>query len=286
MKKVAAVILNYNSSDDCRKCIDFLKKQDYPELKLIVVDNASTNKGEKDILRQLCIENDIQLILNNKNSGFSAGNNLGFRAASKEGAEWMLVINPDVELRDSHYISYVMEQLPKWPEAAVIGTNVVMPNGTPQNPIREITCMEEILWPFEMLRNMLGIQKGYRSEDKTGYCEKVSGCCFFVSSEFLSKNNYLDETVFMYCEEPIIAKSVCLHGYKELYIKEVTANHEHYSCKKFGDSRLKMLMFIESRIYFINKYSDYSPIVKKIAVFSRYMQGLFWKYQRSKRKKG
>lgn len=277
MKKVTAVILNYNSSDDCKKCIGFLKKQDYPELKLIVVDNASTNVEEKDILQQLCVENDIQLIFNDKNSGFSAGNNLGLRVASEEGAEWMLVINPDVELRDSHYISYVMEQLPKWPEAAVVGTNVLLPSGEMQNPMREVRCLEEIFWPLENIKQRLGIWDGYRSKNETGYCEKVSGCCFFISNDFLQKNNYLDDTVFMYCEEPILAKCVINRGYKELYIKEVTANHEHYANNKVGNSAEKMLLFVESRIYYIKKYSNYPIILKQLAQTSRMIQKWMWR---------
>ena len=272
--KVTAVVLNYNTADDCKKCLEYLRKQDYENLSVIVVDNASPKEGEQDRLRVLC--KNEKLILNNKNSGFSAGNNVGLRAAIADGSEWMVIINPDVELRDPHYISYVMDELPKWPEVAVVGTNTLLPSGEKQNPTREITAVEEILWPIEFIKQKTGHWDGYRSKDETGYCDKVCGCCFFISKEFLELNGYLDEAVFMYCEEPILGKSVLKHGFKELYIKEVTANHEHYNHQKLGNSGTKMSLFLKSRVYYINEYSGYNGMLKKIAIISRKLQLWFW----------
>lgn len=270
MKKVTAIILNYNSFADCEKCLSFLRKQDYLNLSVIVIDNCSTMEGEQNRLEEICEES--ELILNPNNSGFSAGNNIGLREAVKRGSDWMLIINPDVELRDEHYISYVMQQIPNWSQAAVVGTNVLLPSGEKQNPMREITAFEEIFWPMELMKQKLGLWDGYRSQDETGYCEKVSGCCFFISREFLLKNNFLDENVFMYCEEPILSKNVIKQGFKELYIKEVTANHEHYNHAKPGNSAHKMKMFLKSRIYYIKEYSEYQWAVKWLAVLSRKIQ--------------
>lgn len=270
MKKVTAIVLNYNSFTDCEKCLGFLRKQDYPNISVIVVDNCSTMEGEQNRLEGICEES--ELILNSNNSGFSTGNNIGLREAVKRGSDWMLVINPDVELRDEHYVSYVIQQLTNWPETAVVGTNVLLPSGEKQNPMREITAFEEIFWPLEMVKQKLGVWDGYRSKDETGYCEKVSGCCFFISREFLLKNDYLDENVFMYCEEPILAKCVAKQGFRELYIKEVTANHEHYNHAKHGNSATKMKLFLDSRMYFIKEYSGYKSTIQWVAVLSRRLQ--------------
>ena len=156
-KRVVAIILNYNSSADCGKCLSYLKEQTYPDLSIIVVDNASPDKCEQMKIRNLCEEQKIELICSKENRGFSAGNNIGLRAAVKNGADWLLVINPDVELRDPHYISYVIEQLSQWPQAAVVGTNVLLPSGERQNPMREVTAIEEIFWPFEIVKQKMGL---------------------------------------------------------------------------------------------------------------------------------
>lgn len=271
-KKVVAVILNFNSSEDCKKCVTYLRRQTYDNLSIIIVDNASPNPNERNALESLCNEYGIAFIQNNENRGFSAGNNIGLRSAAQNGADWMLVINPDVELRDPEYIRSVMQQLPNWPQAAVVGTNVLLPSGEKQNPMREVTAFEEIFWPLEMVKQKLNLWDGYHSKDETGYCEKVSGCCFFISREFLLKNDYLDENVFMYCEEPILAKCITKLGFRELYIKEVTANHEHYNHAKHGNSASKMKLFLDSRMYYIEAYSGYMLPIKTIAVLSRKLQ--------------
>lgn len=273
---VAAVVLNYNSSSDCRKCVSYLSKQTYPNLSIILVDNASTKKGEVKELNRLRQEYNVKVVFSKKNRGFSAGNNLGLQVAVQDGAEWMLVINPDVELRELDYISHVVSQLKKWPEAVVIGTNVLLPNGQKQNPIRELRFWEEFFWPMDWIKQKLKIWNGYRTEDVTGYCEKLSGCCFFISKKFLEQINYLDEHVFMYSEESILAKQVERAGCRELYIREATAYHQHISSQK-GDAKKRMQMLFKSREYYLNNYSGYPKPNLKLLLVSRKIQSLFWK---------
>ena len=272
---VAAVVLNYNSSSDCRKCVSYLDRQTYPNLSIILVDNASTEQEEADELNRLQQEYNVQVIFSQKNRGFSAGNNIGLRAAAQNGAEWMLVINPDVELRDLDYITKVINKLQDWPNAAVIGTNILLPDGQKQNPIRELRFWEEFFWPVDWIKQKLKIWDGRRTEDVTGYCEKLCGCCFFVSRKFLEQINYLDEHVFMYSEEPILAKQVENEGCRELYIREATAYHQHFSSQK-GNARKRMQMLFKSREYYLKNYSGYSNLALKLLLFSKKIQSLFW----------
>ena len=282
-KKVVAVILNYNTSEDCKKCVSYLRRQTYDNLSIVIVDNASPDPNERNALRLLCNENGIAFIQSNENRGFSAGNNIGLRSAVQSGADWMLVINPDVELRDEHYVSYVMQQLSDWPEAAVVGTDVILPNGEHQNPLAEGTAWDEILWMSGMVKNLWKKRRNKTNTIyetvATGYCEKLAGCCFFISRKFLINNDYLDENVFMYCEEPILAKSVIKRGFRELYIKEVTANHEHYSVSKPGSSKKRMKYFFRSREYYIMYYSGYRSFEKILAILSRRIEAWLWSHR-------
>ena len=41
MMKVPVILLNYNSSADCTKCVSDLKQQEGVELEIIIVDNCS-----------------------------------------------------------------------------------------------------------------------------------------------------------------------------------------------------------------------------------------------------
>lgn len=278
-QKVAAIVLNYNSSEDVRKCLGFLSRQEKINLEMIVVDNASTDYGEQEKIEEICDFFKAVYIKNDRNGGFSSGNNVGLKKAVEDGADWCLIINPDVEIRYKLYISEVLRQSQKYSKAVVIGTNIFMPDGMRQNPLRECTYLEDFLWPLDAIKHKLGLWKGYLAEDRTGYCEKLSGCCFFIKSNFLIKIGYLDSNVFLYCEEAILAKQVALSGYKELYIKELTAYHEHYDSQK-GSNAKRMNMLMDSRKYYIKKYSGYKGLKCQLLLLSKNLQKLFWKYRR------
>ena len=57
--KVAVIVLNYNSSADCRKCVTGLKRQEGVELEIIIVDNCS-RKEKVLVVKMLTLKNKIK----------------------------------------------------------------------------------------------------------------------------------------------------------------------------------------------------------------------------------
>ena len=66
---VWAIVLNYNGAEVLVDCLLSLRKQDYPNLHRLVVDNASAD-GSEAIAEEM---EDIELIRNDRNLFFSAG---------------------------------------------------------------------------------------------------------------------------------------------------------------------------------------------------------------------
>src|ERR1043166_4563685 len=88
--RIAVLIVNYNSGDHLRRCLQALSDQKVRGFQTIVVDNASTD-GSAD-----AIERDFpwtQLIRPGKNLGFAAGNNLA--ASHATSCDWFITLNPD-----------------------------------------------------------------------------------------------------------------------------------------------------------------------------------------------
>lgn len=90
--KVFFVILTYRP--------DFLLLHQNQELlkknKVIIVDNSE----QADIREKLqkSTTGNVQLIINEKNTGYTGGMNKGIKEAIKVGAEWVVLLNDDVEL--------------------------------------------------------------------------------------------------------------------------------------------------------------------------------------------
>lgn len=271
---IVAVILNYNSSEDCDKCISLLRKQTYTNLKIVIVDNCSNNYELKKI-RVIANKYKIQLIENSKNKGYSAGNNIGFKYASELGAEWCMVINPDVEIRDKNYLTKLMHEAKEYKNVALIGTNILLPNGDRQNPMRIRTFLEELLWPVEIIKHHTKYWDHYLDPDISGYCNILHGSCYVISLSFLKEINYLDENVFLYCEEEILGSSVRRFGWNALYLKDVTAYHEHYSNSK-GNRKDRMLIYFNSRKYYFENYSQFNRFQLLLLNFSLWTWKIYW----------
>ena len=75
---IPAILLNYNSSDDCRKCISDLKRQEGVELEIIIVDSCSRKKDTLAV-EKLATEQGCTFIAAKENRGYNAGNNIGLR---------------------------------------------------------------------------------------------------------------------------------------------------------------------------------------------------------------
>ena len=94
--KVPVILLNYNSSADCCKCVADLKRQEDVELEIIIVDNCS-RKEDASAVEQLAAEQGCTFIAAKENRGYNAGNNIGLRYAANKGYKYALIANPDME---------------------------------------------------------------------------------------------------------------------------------------------------------------------------------------------
>lgn len=272
-KKIVAIVLNFNSSKDTENCIKYLKAQTYSNFDIVIVDNCSTQE-DYEYLKKKC--NDIKIIRNYENRGYSAGNNCGIRYARENNADAVLIINPDVEIRDKNYVEMASMNLFYNDEIVVVGSRILGVDGEDQSPIRESNFKEEFWWGYELIKSKLKKSTTYiefSSEKK--YCDKISGCCFFIKIDFLDLINGLDEKVFMYCEEPILAACIRKRNKKILFLPEIVAYHMHYTNRK-ANSSSRMVQFIESRKYYIKEYSDLSKLKKSLLLISLELKKCFF----------
>lgn len=93
--RVSVVVLTWNNLALTQACLASLAASDYPDLELIIVDNASTD-GSRTWLREYAqAQSQAQLVLNDRNLGFAAGNNIGLARAT---GEFVVVLNNDTQV--------------------------------------------------------------------------------------------------------------------------------------------------------------------------------------------
>mgnify|MGYP000518193144 CR=1 FL=1 len=93
LPKISVIVLTYNNLELTKACLDsILRWSDYPNIEIIVVDNASTDGSPEYLTAFQEKHPQVKLLLNEKNLGFSAGNNVGLKAAT---GDYLVMLNND-----------------------------------------------------------------------------------------------------------------------------------------------------------------------------------------------
>lgn len=282
LPRIGAVVLTYNSVDDLPVCLDGLLAQTGIDLHLIVVDNASAPEARSQMeatflerapggaiieaaeatasrfahMREIFVRND-------RNAGYSAGNNIGARLAVAAGCEAVLIVNPDVRIADREYLAKLSTAMRAHDGCMVAASRIVGLSGRDEHPLREVGFWEELLWMRQYgprwIRPLPWVLPPVGSAPVVA--EKVHGCCMLLRASFLESTGYLDESVFLYCEEPILAARVRAQGGRLMVFPELQVLHAHIASTK-GNSSRRMLHFIRSRLYYLDTYAGYGRVAR------------------------
>lgn len=269
MIKVPIILLNYNSSSDCAKCISYLKRQRGVEIEIVVVDNCS-QADDLTRLRALCQNEPLcTLIENHENRGYNAGNNIGLRYAAEKGYKYALIANPDMEFPQEDYVAKLVAKMEEDESVVVCGSDIVGVDGKHQNPMKpDGDWKQSWKWLFSLFKPQCCDSYDFIDNyTHSHYCSKVSGCCLMVSMRFIEQVGFFDEKVFLYCEEAILAKQVKRAGKKLYYMVDVQALHRHIPSAK-GDPAKRFRHWRDARIYFIKEYSGDTAFGKFMATIS------------------
>lgn len=269
--KIAVIILNYNSSADCAKCISFLKQQKNVDLDIVIVDNLSQAE-DVTYIKELCRTENCTLLLNSQNKGYSAGNNVGLRYAVDKGYQYALITNPDMEFPQTDYINRLVERMKMDYRIAVAGSDIIGPDGVHQNPMKaDGNWCDSFGWVKSFFKRKTDDAYDFIDKYQTShYCHKLGGCCMMVNLAFIKEIGYLDEYPFLYCEEAILSKQVERSGWWMYYLATIQAVHQHIKKDK-GDPVRRFREWRRSRIYFIERYSDDCWLGKQISKLSMRM---------------
>lgn len=271
MKKIAAIILNYNSSADCFKCVSHLKHQQGVKLKMVIVDNCSRPE-ETEAAERLAQEQGCTFIASRENRGYNAGNNIGLRYAAGLGFEYALIANPDMEFPQTDYVSRLAAEMQQRPDVVVVGSDIVTPEGIHQNPRKYDKCVwtDSFNWLTAIMKRSRitrDLPDWIENPGESHDCRGLNGCCFLIRMDFVKQIGFFDEGVFLFGEESILSYQVAVNGLKMHYLASVQALHNHRKSKE-PVSAFCLKHWKHSRIYYVKKYTNYPWYGKLVAIFS------------------
>jgi hypothetical protein len=202
---LSVIIVNYNTADLLRKCLESVYKQEHGDGKfeIIVIDNASADASMAMLHKEYP---DVITIENQENKGFAYANNQGLRQAK---GQYLVLLNSDAEVVDNA-LWKMTAFLDAHPTAAAVGAHLVYPDGSFQEGAFRFPGLLQIFFDFfplnwRLTRSRLNgrySRKLYEGDHPRAFeVDFVLGACLMIRRTALEQIGLLDESYFMYMEE-------------------------------------------------------------------------------------
>lgn len=194
---VAVVIVTYNSSHVVGDLLDSLPTA----LGSLTADVVVVDNDSQDGTAELVANRGIRVI-RSANVGYAAGINVGVRAAAP--AEAILVLNPDVQLRED-CVQRLRSAL-RQPGVGIAAPRILSPNGKLQLSLRrEPTLLRAIGLAMTRLPRLAEVISSPARYDRPGTADWALGAALLVSRECHDLLGGWDESFFLYAEETDLA---------------------------------------------------------------------------------
>jgi GT2 family glycosyltransferase len=217
--KVSIIILNWNGLEDTEECLESLKKTTYPNYDVIVVDNGS--KGNDARVLEEKFGNYIHLIRNDKNYGYTGGNNIGIRYALKNSSpHYFLILNNDTVVAPD-FLGQLIKVAESDASIGIDGPKVYY-YGFPSR-IQGVGGRVNMRTGQASLIGVKEVDAGqYDEQQEVDY---VFGCCLLMKKEVIQKVGLFDESYFCYWDEVDYCFRAREAGYKVVCVPEAKIWH-------------------------------------------------------------
>ncbi len=270
---IGVIILNYNTADDSIDCIKSIQLQTTVNYKIYVVDNASTEE-KTSVLYDFCKNNSITFLRSEVNKGFSGGNNLGIKEAIKDGASYICLVNSDV-IFENDVLRIMRDDFIEDSTLGVVAPSILLPSHTGEGQFaRNKLTYGNYLAEKTFLGKIDPIQRKYPRyqikdkafADKYKFMGMVYGCCYMIRSTVIEKIDYLDEAVFLFGEEDILAYKLEAEGlYTLINPKAIIFHNHHNSLKRTSKANVHYHLLL-SPLILLRKYAHINK-VQSLTIF-------------------
>ena len=210
-------VLNWNGRDLTLDCLSSLEKITYPNIKVYVIDNGSSDNSVTEIQNQFP---DFEIIQLPKNYGFSRGNNAGFQLV-KQKADFTIFLNNDTVV-DPYFVEPLINEME---------SNSTVKQATPK--IFYADDLEYIWFGGGKINLWAGWIRhlGIRQKDSTQFSfnrnvDYATGCCVCMRTEDFESIGMFDESFFMYGEDVDLSLRFREQGGQILFVPESKIWHK------------------------------------------------------------
>jgi GT2 family glycosyltransferase len=189
---VCCVVVNWNGWQDTLECLAALKRQDYGPLRVIVVDNGSTNGSVQRIREAYPLESNrwLTLMETGANLGYPTACNAGTRAAYASGADYLWLLNNDT-IAPADTLTKLVRAAEANPRAGAIGAVL--------DYMHDPAKVQA--WGGGSLNLWTGFVRHYRAPATFRRNSFLTGASLLLPRNICQQVGIFYEGFFMYCDD-------------------------------------------------------------------------------------
>lgn len=239
---VSIITVNYNQAQVTCELLASLRKLTYPQVEVLVVDNASPT-DDPGIIEQLYPE--ATLIRSPKNLGFAGGNNLGIMAAK---GQYLLFLNNDTEV-EPDFLEPLVALFEQDPKAGIASPKIIYFNS--DNLIQYAGSLG--INPMTGRSVTLGCLEQDQGQHNTSKVTALAdGAAMMVPTRVVRQVGLMPELFFLYYEELDWCEMIKRAGFNCHYVGNSTVYHKE-SISVGKASVLKTYYMNRNRLLFIRR---------------------------------
>ncbi|HUS59890.1 MAG TPA: glycosyltransferase family 2 protein [Nevskiaceae bacterium] len=278
--KVSIVILNWNTKELLKQCLESLKKSRGDlETEVIVVDNGSQD-GSVEMIKQFKSSTpDLKLhfIANKKNLGFARGNNQAIKMAT---GDFVMLLNSDTIVQKGA-IEKLAVYLIKSPKIAVASPLLLNKDGSIQKDpcyLKFPSPVTAFFYYNSFLKKIAVKFFPWLLFSTTDFSqpvevEQLPGAAVMFRKEVLKKLKGFDESYPLYFEDVDLSFRIRKLGYKLVVVPGAKIIHLGRKSiepliKKEGIEKFYFLNFSSLFLFCEKNYSKFKACLIKMIIFS------------------
>lgn len=260
-KKVAILLVFYNSESHLKSLFESIEKQSFKDFRIYAIENSNQQTSVQELLK---VFPDSVVLPTGGNIGFAKANNLLAEKALADGYENLFILNPDMELTDNT-IEVLVNTLDTEPDAAACSSVLLWGN--------EKSEMNEI--------QLFGQKFNYRTQTKTFlftgqrldetklpekmHVDFVNGGSLLIRSEIVKQTGLFNENYFMYNDEIDLAFRIKKLN-KKVVVTSNTKIYHHHDWAETNKSGYYLMYYymMRNRVLFFKAYNLFFNLISDI----------------------
>ena len=211
---VTCVLVNWNGYRNTIACLLALKATLFPGLKIVVVDNGSSDDS---VERIRCAHPAVKLITLERNSGFAAGCNCGIRYAIEcDGANYVWVLNNDTQ-PNPDALQHMVRVAESDARIGAVGSVLYL-----TDPHEDVQC-----WGGGIINCWLGYSREAKTPENSDRLDYLTAASVLVPASVFKNVGLFDERYFLYWEDADFSFRLKRRGWKLAVAANAMVRHEN-----------------------------------------------------------